>query len=90
MASQDAFDPHTFLAHIGAGRTITAYRQHSPIFAQGDVADAVFYIQRGQVQTSSWFPGSSSLLVIQVHGSKIATSEERGGELENPCESMEK
>jgi CRP-like cAMP-binding protein len=50
MASQDAFDPHTFLAHIGAGRTITAYRQHSPIFAQGDVADAVFYIQRGQVK----------------------------------------
>jgi hypothetical protein len=28
-------------------------------------------------QTSSRFPGSSSLLVIQVHGSKITTSEER-------------
>ena len=50
MASQDAFDPHTFLAHIGAGRTIATYRQQSPIFAQGDDADAVFYIQRGQVK----------------------------------------
>ncbi len=50
MASQDAFDPHTFLAHIGAGRTLATYRPHSPIFAQGDVADAVFYIQRGQVK----------------------------------------
>jgi hypothetical protein len=29
------------------------------------------------VQTSPKFPGSSSLLVIQVHGSKIATSEEK-------------
>jgi hypothetical protein len=47
MASQDAFDPHTFLAHIGAGRTLATYRPHSPVFAQGDVADAVFYIQRG-------------------------------------------
>jgi CRP/FNR family transcriptional regulator, cyclic AMP receptor protein len=50
MASQDAFDPHTFLAHIGGGRTLATYQRHSPIFAQGDVADAVFYIQRGQVQ----------------------------------------
>jgi CRP/FNR family cyclic AMP-dependent transcriptional regulator len=49
MASQDAFDPHTFLTQIGAGRTLATYRPHSPIFAQGDVADAVFYIQRGQV-----------------------------------------
>jgi hypothetical protein len=54
MASQDAFDPHMFLAHIGAGRTIATYRPHSPIFAQGDVADAVFYIQHGQ--TTSRFP----------------------------------
>ena len=50
MVSQDAFDPHTFLAHVGAGRTLATHRRQSPIFAQGDVADAVFYIQRGQVQ----------------------------------------
>ena len=50
MTSQDSFDPHTFLTHIGAGRTLVTYRQHSPIFAQGDVADAVFYIQSGQVK----------------------------------------
>jgi CRP-like cAMP-binding protein len=50
MASQDAFDPHTFLAHVGAGRTLATHRRQSPIFAQGDVADAVFYIQRGQVK----------------------------------------
>jgi CRP/FNR family transcriptional regulator, cyclic AMP receptor protein len=50
MVSQDAFDPHTFLAHVGAGRTLATHRWQSPIFAQGDVADAVFYIQRGQVK----------------------------------------
>ena len=43
-------DPHTFLANVGTGRTIVTYPQQSPIFAQGDVADAVFYIQDGQVK----------------------------------------
>jgi len=50
MASQDACDPHTFLARVGAGRTLATHRRQSPIFAQGDVADAVFSIPRGQVQ----------------------------------------
>jgi CRP/FNR family transcriptional regulator, cyclic AMP receptor protein len=50
MASQDACDPHTLFSHVGAGRTLATHRRESPIFAQGDVANAVFYIQRGQVQ----------------------------------------
>ena len=37
MTSQDSFDPHTFLTHIGAGRTIAAYRQHSPERAKIDM-----------------------------------------------------
>jgi len=52
MESQHSFDPHTFLAHVGAGRTIVACQAQSPIFAQGDTADAVFYIQDGQVKLS--------------------------------------
>lgn len=52
MAHQHAFDPHTFLAKVGAGRTIVACQPQNPIFAQGDAADAVFYIQHGQVKLS--------------------------------------
>ena len=52
MASQDAFDPHTFLAKVGTGRTLVAYQAQSPIFTQGEAADAVFYIQDGQVKLS--------------------------------------
>jgi hypothetical protein len=47
MASLDSFDPHTFLTYISAGRTLAAYRQHSPIFAQSEAADVVFYAQDG-------------------------------------------
>jgi CRP/FNR family transcriptional regulator, cyclic AMP receptor protein len=44
------FEPKTFLATIGSGRkTIEVPRKHA-IFAQGDVADAVFYIQLGKVK----------------------------------------
>jgi CRP/FNR family cyclic AMP-dependent transcriptional regulator len=44
------FDPGTFLATIGAGRKTVAVRKNQIIFAQGDVADAVFYIQQGKVR----------------------------------------
>jgi CRP-like cAMP-binding protein len=46
------FDPKDFLAKVGGGRTIAKYRKNSKIFAQGDVADAVFYIQKGEVKVS--------------------------------------
>jgi len=44
------FDPRVFLAKIGAGRSIAAYKKNQKIFAQGDPADAVFFIQKGQVK----------------------------------------
>ena len=44
------FDPNTFLATIGAGRKMLAVPNKQMIFAQGDKADAVFYIQKGKVK----------------------------------------
>jgi CRP/FNR family transcriptional regulator, cyclic AMP receptor protein len=45
-----AFDPSTFLATIGEGRRLVAIAKKQTIFAQGDEADAVFYIQKGKVR----------------------------------------
>jgi CRP/FNR family transcriptional regulator, cyclic AMP receptor protein len=50
MAPQHPFDPHTFLAKVDTGRTLVAYQALHPIFTQGEVADAVFYLQDGQVK----------------------------------------
>ncbi|HKM49407.1 MAG TPA: Crp/Fnr family transcriptional regulator [Terriglobales bacterium] len=51
MASKKReFDPHAFLATIGAGRKSLLFRRKQKIFAQGDTADAVFYIQTGKVR----------------------------------------
>ncbi len=44
------FDPKTFLATIGEGRKILSVPKRQTIFAQGDAADAVFYVQKGKVR----------------------------------------
>ncbi len=46
------FDPHAFLATIGEGRKSVLFQRKQGIFAQGDAADAVFYIQTGKVKLS--------------------------------------
>src|ERR1700686_3662185 len=44
------FDPQTFLSTINGGRKIEAVPKKQTIFAQGDSADAVFYIREGKVR----------------------------------------
>ena len=44
------FDPKIFLAKVGEGKTVSQYRKDQIVFSQGEVADAVFYIQQGQVK----------------------------------------
>jgi CRP/FNR family cyclic AMP-dependent transcriptional regulator len=44
------FDPRQFLATIGQGRKIVTLPKKQTIFAQGNTADTVFYIQEGKVK----------------------------------------
>jgi CRP/FNR family cyclic AMP-dependent transcriptional regulator len=48
--ARSAFDPHVFLANVGAGKTILEFQKNQNVFAQGDVADTVFYIQKGKIK----------------------------------------
>ena len=45
-----AFDPRLFLAKLAAGKTSREYQADEFVFSQGDVADAVFYLQSGKVK----------------------------------------
>lgn len=47
---RSAFDPQKFLATIGEGRKVVVFPKKQAIFAQGDAANAVFYIQKGKVR----------------------------------------
>ncbi len=53
-----SFDPKSFLAKVGEGRSIWEYRTDQIVFSQGYPADAVFYIQSGKVK----------LTVVSEHG----------------------
>jgi CRP/FNR family transcriptional regulator, cyclic AMP receptor protein len=54
----DWFDPKAFLSKVGTGKTILEFEKNQQVFGQGDVADAVFYIQKGSVK----------LTVLSEHG----------------------
>ena len=45
-----SFDPKKFLAKVGDGKMISDYPKDQVVFSQGDVADAVFYIQKGKIK----------------------------------------
>ena len=51
-------DAKTFLTKAGTGRSVSVYRKKQVVFTQGDRADAVFYLERGQIK----------LAVISEHG----------------------
>jgi len=58
------FDPKTFLAKVGEGKTISKYRKDQIVFSQGQIADAVFYIQKGKIK----------LTVLSEHGKEAVVA----------------
>src|SRR5260370_30926967 len=64
-----SFDPKKFLAKVGEGKTISKYRKDQIVFSQGQVADAVFYIQQGKVKlTVVSEPGKEAVVAILAPG----------------------
>jgi len=49
-STTEAFDPRVFLAKVGVGKTVIEFQKNQIVFAQGDVADTVFYIQKGKIK----------------------------------------
>ena len=44
------FNPKSFLAKVGEGKTHTEHPKSQKVFSQGEVASAIFYIQKGKVK----------------------------------------
>ena len=49
-ALKSSLDPRVFLAKVGVGKSILEFHKNQNIFSQGDVADTVFYLQKGRVK----------------------------------------
>ena len=58
------FNLDTFLTKIDKGKTMLTFRKKLIIFAQGDTADEVFYIQAGKVK----------LTVVSTHGKEAVVA----------------
>jgi CRP/FNR family transcriptional regulator, cyclic AMP receptor protein len=67
---QASFNPKTFLAKVGEGRSIRTYRKNEIVFSQGDPANEVFYIQKGKVKVT----------VISEHGKEAVVAILEGDE----------
>ena len=57
------FDPVWFLKTAAKGRVICTYPKKRVIFAQGDAADSVHYIQSGKVKVTVVSPGGKEAVV---------------------------
>lgn len=68
-AIERPFDSEAFLAAVGDGRTTQDYSKNDVVFAQGDPADSVFYIQEGQIKLGIVSPvGKEAVLAILSQG----------------------
>jgi CRP-like cAMP-binding protein len=67
--NQQPFNVKTFLSTVDGGRTVKTYRRNEKIFSQGDPADAVFYIQEGQVKVCV-ISEAGKEAVVALHGNE--------------------
>jgi CRP/FNR family cyclic AMP-dependent transcriptional regulator len=64
-----AFDAKTFLTKARTGRSVSTYRKKQVVFVQGDRADAVFYVERGQIKlTVVSEQGRSAIVAVLGRG----------------------
>ena len=55
------FDPKAFLSNPGVGITVERFQKNQQVFVQGEAADTVYYLQKGQSKaTVLWVFSRSS------------------------------
>jgi CRP/FNR family transcriptional regulator, cyclic AMP receptor protein len=64
---RNRFDVDVFLSSVDGGRTISKYRRNKAVFAQGETADSVFYIQDGSVKLTV-VSDQGKEAVVAIHG----------------------
>ena len=52
MARKPRFHPKAFLETVGPGKTVIQLSKKQVVFSQGDTADALFYLESGQIKLS--------------------------------------
>jgi len=58
-----AFDAEAFLANAGLGRRIVQLASKQPFFSQGDLADSIFYLQKGRAKVTVVSPAGKEATI---------------------------
>ena len=66
-AKKQPFDVSDFLSKMDGGRTLQTFSKNQNVYAQGDQADAVFYIQEGKVKVCVMSERGKEA-VVALHG----------------------
>ena len=79
--ANEVFDPQEYLAKGGFGKTILQVKKNEGIFTQGELADTVYFIQKGKVKLTVVSPsGKEATIAIlnakQFLGEECVTSEQ--------------
>ena len=64
IAGNGKFDPAVFLETAASGRLISTHAKKDVLFAQGEVADSIFYIKKGKVKVT----------VVSKHGKEAVVA----------------
>ena len=69
------FNPQTYFNQVGNGKTTLKCTKKQILFSQGDMANAVFYLQAGKVKLSVVSPhGKEAVIAILEQGSFFGES----------------
>jgi CRP/FNR family transcriptional regulator, cyclic AMP receptor protein len=66
-----AFNPKTFLAKVGEGRSIARYSRDAIVFSQGGPANAVYFLQRGKVKITVVSEQGKEAVVAVLNGNSF-------------------
>ena len=60
------FDDQALIASAGAGKTTTQYPKNAIVFAQGSAADAIYFIESGNIQLSVVSKQGKTAIIAQL------------------------
>ena len=62
----DAFEPHILLKKLSVGKSRREYAANEVVFTQGDLANAVFYIESGKVKLTVVSKNGKQVVIAQL------------------------
>jgi CRP-like cAMP-binding protein len=68
------FSVEVYLSTLDGEKTVSTYRKKQKVFSQGDAADAVYYVQEGQLKVCVISERGKEAVVTRSMGREISSA----------------